>query len=57
MPASMAMAGLVKGTGMIDVERIPFDVALEIAGLKDYYETAVYPTTQTVWDLIVATKR
>ncbi len=40
-----------------DRRGFPFDVALEIAGLKDYYETAVYPTTQTVWDLIVATKR
>ena len=34
----------------------PFDVALELAGLKDYYETAVHPTSQTVWDLIVATR-
>ncbi len=30
-----------------------FDVALEIAGLKDYYETAIHPTAQTAWDLIV----
>jgi hypothetical protein len=29
-----------------------FDVALEIAGLKDYYETTIYPTAQTAWDLI-----
>jgi hypothetical protein len=29
-----------------------FDVALEIAGLKDYYETTVHPTAQTAWDLI-----
>jgi len=35
----------------------PFDVALEIAGLKDYYETAIHPTAQTAWDLIVATRR
>jgi hypothetical protein len=35
----------------------PFDVALELAGLKDYYETEVHPTSQTVWDLIIATRR
>jgi len=32
----------------------PFEVALEIAGLKDYYETTIHPTAQTAWDLIVA---
>jgi hypothetical protein len=32
----------------------PFDVALEIAGLKDYYETTIHPTAQTAWDLIIA---
>lgn len=31
-----------------------FDIALEIAGLKDHYETVVHPTQQTVWDLIIA---
>ena len=31
-----------------------FDIALEIAGLKDHYETVVHPTQQTVWDLIVS---
>jgi len=31
-----------------------FDVALELAGLKDHYETVVHPTQQTVWDLIIA---
>jgi hypothetical protein len=35
----------------------PFDVALEIAGLKDHYETTIHPTAQTAWDLIVAMKR
>jgi hypothetical protein len=35
----------------------PFDVALEIAGLKDHYETVVYPTSQTVWDLIIDLRR
>ena len=30
-----------------------FDVALEIAGLKDYYETTIHPTAQTAWDVIV----
>ena len=32
----------------------PFDVALELAGLKDHYETVVHPTTQTAWDEIAA---
>jgi len=31
----------------------PIAVALELAGVKDHYETKVYPTPQTVWDLIV----
>jgi hypothetical protein len=31
-----------------------FEVALEIAGLKDHYETVVHPTQQTVWDLIIS---
>lgn len=31
-----------------------FDIALEIAGLKDHFETTVFPTQQTVWDLIIA---
>jgi hypothetical protein len=35
----------------------PFDVALEIAGLKDHYETVVHPMAQTAWDLIIAMKR
>ena len=30
-----------------------FDVALELAGLKDHYETMVHPTSQTVWDEII----
>jgi len=40
-----------------DRQGFPFDVALEIAGLKDHYETAIYPTAQTVWDLIVTRRR
>jgi hypothetical protein len=35
----------------------PFDVALEIARLKDHYETVVHPTSQTVWDLIMEVRR
>jgi hypothetical protein len=35
----------------------PFDVALEIAGLKDHYETSVHPTPQTVWDQIIVGSR
>ncbi len=34
-----------------------FEVALELAGLKDHYETIVHPTQQTVWDLIIAQHR
>jgi hypothetical protein len=30
-----------------------FNVALEIAGLKDHYETVIHPTQQTAWDLIM----
>ena len=30
------------------------DIALELAHLKNYYETVLHPTTQTVWDEIVA---
>lgn len=29
------------------------DIAFELATLKNYVETVVYPTTQTVWDEIV----
>lgn len=32
----------------------PMEVALELARLKSYYETVLYPTAQTVWDGIVA---
>lgn len=35
----------------------PFEVALELAGLKDHYETMVHPTAQTAWDVIIATRR
>lgn len=35
----------------------PFDVALELAGLKDHYETVVHPTAQTAWDVIIAMRR
>jgi hypothetical protein len=35
----------------------PFEVALEIAGLKDHYETTIHPTAQTAWDLITAVRR
>ncbi len=31
----------------------PFEVALEIAGLKDHYETIVHPSPQTAWDQII----
>jgi hypothetical protein len=35
----------------------PFEVALELAGLKDHYETMVHPTAQTAWDVIIAMRR
>jgi len=35
----------------------PFEVALEIAGLKDHYETAIHPTAQTAWEVIIAMRR
>lgn len=35
----------------------PFEVALELAGLKDHYETVVHPTAQTAWDMIIAMRR
>ena len=40
-----------------DRQGFPFEVALEIAGLKDYYETEVHPTAQTAWDLIITRRR
>ena len=40
-----------------DREGFPFEVALELAGLKDHYETVVHPTAQTAWDLIVGMRR
>jgi hypothetical protein len=33
---------------------LAMDVALELAYLKNYYETSVHPTSQTVWDEIIA---
>ena len=32
----------------------PIEIALELARLKSYYETELYPTSQTVWDGIIA---
>lgn len=32
---------------------LPKPVAAELAALKDYYESVLYPTQQTVWDEIV----
>jgi hypothetical protein len=32
----------------------PLDLALELVYLKNYYETALHPTSQTVWDEIIA---
>lgn len=36
---------------------LPDDVAEELAGLKDYYETVLHPVPQTVWDEVASRKR
>ena len=36
---------------------LPKPVAAELAGLKDYYESVVHPTQQTVWDEILVHAR
>ncbi len=33
------------------------EIALELAVLKDYVETVLYPTAQTVWDELMARQR
>ena len=35
----------------------PLGVALELARLKDYFETVVFPTPQSVWDEVSARRR
>lgn len=39
-----------------DRQGFPAEVAMEIAVLKDYYESAVHRTQQTVWDHISQTR-
>jgi hypothetical protein len=33
------------------------EIALELATLKDYVETVLYPTAQSVWDELIARQR
>lgn len=40
-----------------DRQGFPADVAFEIAALKSYFETAVHPSRQTVWDDIIRRSR
>ncbi len=35
----------------------PMEIALELARVKSYYETELHPTSQTVWDGIIARAR
>lgn len=39
-----------------DRRGFPAEVAMEIAALKDYYQTAVFVSGQTVWDQISQTR-
>jgi len=36
-----------------DRQGFPMEVAFELAALKNYFETAVHPSHQTVWDDII----
>lgn len=40
-----------------DRQGFPREVAFELAALKNYYETAVHPSQQTVWDDIIRRAR
>lgn len=46
---------LLDGRG--DRQGFPERVAMELAALKNHYETAVFPTHQTVWDEIISRLR
>ncbi len=39
-----------------DRQGLPERVAIELAALKNHFESAVFPTQQTVWDEIVSRK-
>jgi len=36
-----------------DRQGFPMEVAFELAALKNYFETAVHPAKQTIWDDII----
>jgi hypothetical protein len=40
-----------------DRQGFPIEVAFELAALKNYFETAVHPSQQTVWDDIIQRAR
>lgn len=40
-----------------DRQGFPTEVASELAALKDYYDSVVHPTQQTVWDEIINRSR
>ncbi len=40
-----------------DRQGFPLEVAFELAALKNYFETAVHPSEQTVWDDIIQRHR
>jgi hypothetical protein len=46
---------LLDGRG--DRKGFPPPVARELAALKDYYESVVFPTQQTAWDEVVSHSR
>jgi len=40
-----------------DRHGFPREIASELAALKDYYDSVVHPTQQTVWDEIINSSR
>lgn len=40
-----------------DRRGFPTDIAFELAALKNYFETAVHPSHQTIWDDIIQRQR
>ncbi len=46
---------LLDGRG--DRQGFPLDIAFELAALKNYFETAVHPSHQTIWDDIIKRAR
>lgn len=40
-----------------DRQGFPTEIAFELAALKNYFETAVHPSKQTIWDDIIQRNR